>query len=69
MFWPYEWELKLEAQNLMVGLQYSPKVVNKMIRITIESPDNKLMIYYENIDYIPKYSFIPRLQAAAWALN
>ena len=69
LFWPYEWDLKLEVQCLIAGIEYNPRVVNKMLRINLQVKDNLVNVWYEHIIYDPKFDFIPKMHAGAWAQN
>lgn len=54
-------------QCLVAGVEYNPRVVNRMLRINVEAKENMVNVWYEPIIYDPKFDFIPKMQAGAWA--
>lgn len=61
LFWPLAWNLKEEVRHKLLGCEYKPKRVFKMIRITQnkeQSMYNEPKFRYENILYKPDRSAI-----------
>ena len=56
LFWPYEWNLKLEVQCLIAGVVYNPKVVNKIVRVTTEIKENQINVWCDDLNYISKFN-------------